>query len=297
MPPAPLRVRLRTSPGLRRLIPRRLAVARAESIGERRWRGPEDRAEAIRTMETILAATPRAGEAAELARRRLIEEEASAAIFWSPWRRGRLTAPSIEIVERARAGGRPLLISACHLGPYFQQFSALTRIGLSPIVVSGPWFFEDPPPNVWGRRLAHWARGAATAGVRLVPAPGSFDVVRALLEIGEPVGILFDMPGSMRTPFLGKEVELASGTSQLAHQSEALVLPMRARREGTRLWSDILEPLDARAFATPGELHLALAQTHERSILIAPETLENPARPGAWEAGATPEAWQRPNPR
>lgn len=293
-PPAPLAIRLRTSSTVRWLIGLRLAVARGERKGARRWLDPAQRCSATETMETILAGTPRAGEAVELARRRLIEEEALAAIFWAPWRLSRVTEETERIVGTARASGRPLLISACHLGPYFQQFAGLTRLGISAIVVSGAWFFDDPPPDLWGRRLAHWSQGSAGAGVRLIPAPGSFETLRALLEMGEPVGCLFDMPGSISTRFLGKTVELASGTSQLAHQTGAMVLPLRARREGAQAWSDVMEPLDARDFATPGELHAALAAVHERSILEFPEALEDPARPGSWEEGAGPTEWVRP---
>ena len=293
MPAAPLAVRLRTSTAVRRVIPTGIALARAERKGERRWLDPGQRARASAAMETILAGTPRAAEVTELARLHLIEEEAIAAIFWAPWRTSLLTDASARTVRQVLAGGRPLMISVCHLGPYFQQFSGLTPFGVNAIVVSGDWFFEDPPPGQWGRRLARWARGVAEARVRLIPATGSFEPVRALLEMGEPVGSYFDMPGSIRTRFLGKPVELASGTAQLAHQTGSIVMPMRARREGAQPWTDVLEPLDAREFASAAELHVALAAVHERSILAAPEALEDPARPGSWGAGASAAAWLR----
>jgi len=128
-------------------------------------------------------------------------------------------------------------------------------------------------------------------GERVVSAVGSFAVVRALLERGEIVLSYLDMPGGTRTQFLGKPVMLSGGTAQLAFQSKAIVLPLRARRAGSRVWPDVFEPLDAREFASADELHRAVASVHERSVLELPETLEDPGRAGAWEGGATTSEW------
>ncbi|MGO9488285.1 MAG: hypothetical protein ACLQBB_04560, partial [Solirubrobacteraceae bacterium] len=111
---------------------------------------------------------------------------------------------------------------------------------------------------------------------------------------GEPVLIYFDLPGSIRTDFLGKPVMLASGTAQLAHQTDALVLPLRARRDERTVWTDVWEALDPRAFSTPEELHRTVAAVHQRSILEMPEALEDPRRPGAWESGAGAGEWTLP---
>jgi hypothetical protein len=186
-----------------------------------------------------------------------------------------------------------VLLSACHLGPYFLQMSAVTSLGYSPHAVAAPWFFEDPTPDYWGRRLARWWHGIAKRDERLVYSVGSFPVLRALLAEGELVLNYFDMPGGTRTPFLGKPVMLSSGSAELAFQTEALVLPLRARRAGSRVWTDVFEPLDARDFEQVEDLHKALAAVHERSILEVPETLEDPNRAGAWENAATEHGWAR----
>lgn len=294
MPPVDLRLRLATSTSLRRLLPTGLVVRRAIARGHTRWQDPDERRHALKTMSVILAGTARAGEVEELARRRLIEETVQEALFWQPWRAALVDEASRSNQERALSSKRRLLLSACHFGPYFVNMSAFASLGCSTIAVSAPWFFRDPTPDYWGRRLARWRTGLAERNQRLASSAGGFALARALLEHGELVLNYFDMPGSRRTDFLGKPVMLTGGSSQLAFQTEALVLPLRARRDGNRVWTDVFEPLDARDFSTADELHLALAALHERSILEFPETLEDPCRPGAWESGAGEREWLRP---
>ncbi len=105
--------------------------------------------------------------------------------------------------------------------------------------------------------------------------------------------VFFDMPGPRETRFLGKPVMLADGSAQLAVRTDALVLPLRARRAGIHVWVDVGAPLDPRGFAGPEELHDALAAAHERWILKRPEAMEDPSSTG-WEHGATPHAWTAP---
>lgn len=296
MPPADLRLRLATSTTLRRLLPTRLVVRRSVAKGRALWEDPHERRRALDTMSAILAGTARAVEVEELARRRLIEEAVQEAIFWQPWRTASIDEVSRANQQRALSADRRLLLSACHFGPYFLNMSTFAALGCSTIAVSAPWFFRDPTPGYWGRRLVRWRRGLVERNQRLATTDGGFALARALLEQGEIVLNYFDMPGSKRTHFLGKPVMLTGGSSQLAFQTEALVLPLRARRDGDRVWTDVFDPLDPRDFASAEELHLALAAVHERSILELPETLEDPNRAGAWENTATEREWARPSP-
>jgi hypothetical protein len=293
MPPADLRVRLRTSTRLRRLAPTTLVIRRATAKGRAEWGNPAQRRHALASMNAILGGTERAGEIEARARRRLIEEEVQRALYWQPWPTSKVSATSAANLELALSTNRPVLISACHLGPYFLQMSAVTSLGHSPFAVAAPWFFQDPTPDYWGRRLARWWSGIAKRNERLVYSVGAFPVLSALLEQGEKVLIYFDMPGGTRTDFLGKPVMLSSGSAKLAFNAQALVLPLRARRAGDHVWSDVFTPLDARDFADADGLHRALAGVHERSILELPETMEDPNRAGAWENGATEHEWVR----
>ena len=280
MPPADLRLRLATSTALRRLLPTGLVVRRSVAKGRARWEDPHERRHALDTMSAILAGTARAGEVEELARRRLIEETVQEAIFWQPWRAASLDEASLSNQRRALSANRRLLLSACHFGPYFLNMSSFASLGCSTIAVSAPWFFRDPTPDYWGRRLARWRRGLARRNQRLATTDGGFALAQALLERGEVVLNYFDMPGSKRTHFLGKPVMLTGGSSQLAFQTEALVLPLRARRDGDRVWTDVFDPLDPRDYASAEELHLALAAVHERAILELPRDVGGPQPPG-----------------
>jgi hypothetical protein len=293
MPSAALRVRLRTSTRLRRLLPTGLVIRRAVAKGKAEWQNPARRQYALASMSAILGGTERAGEIEACARRRLIDEEVQRALYWQPWRISQVDETSAANLQRAFSSNRCVLISACHLGPYFLQMSAVTSLGHSPYVVAAPWFFQDPTPDYWGRRLARWWSGIAKRGERLVYSVGAFPVLSALLEQGEKVLIYFDMPGGTRTDFLGKPVMLSSGSAKLAWGAQALVLPLRARRAGTQIWTDVFPPLDAREYTDADALHKALAAVHERSILELPETMEDPNRAGAWENGASEHEWAR----
>jgi hypothetical protein len=245
-------------------------------------------------MAAIVAETPRAGEIHELARQHLVEDEVRRALFWQPWKTASMDAVSLGHARSTLAAGRGVLLSSCHQGPFFLYRSAITSLGKTAYTVAAPWFFEDPTPDYWGRRLAHWWRGLQRNDERVISSMGSFPVLHALLEQREMVVLYFDMPGSRVTRFLGKPVMLASGSARLAFQTDALVLPARARRVGHRVGADVHAPLDPRDFSSDEELHDALAAVHERWILEFPATLEDPGREGAWERGATPQAWTRP---
>jgi lauroyl/myristoyl acyltransferase len=125
-----------------------------------------------------------------------------------------------------------------------------------------------------------------------LPAKGSFRTIQALLERGESVFVAYDMPGPHETHFLGKSVTLAEGTAQLAVRADAIVLPVRTRRAGHRVWVDAAKPLDPRGL-TVDQLHHTLAAVHERWILENPAAMEDPREIG-WEHGATPERWVQP---
>jgi hypothetical protein len=289
MPTADLSTRLKTSTAVRALLGRRLVLARACAKGERMWQDRGARERATATMTAILAGTRRADEVQELARLRLIEDEASKALFWGPWRTSETDERSGRQLDEAFSSGRRVIVSTCHLGPFFLALSPLAARGISTIGVSGPWFFADPTPDYWGRRMARWQRGIADRGSRRVRSGSSFEVLTGLVESGEVLTVHFDVPGSLRTEFLGKPVMLAAGTARLAHRTDALVLPLRSRRDGTRVWTDVWAPLDPRDYSQPSELHRAVAAVHERSILEIAEALEDPGRPGAWEA--RPSEW------
>ena len=79
MPSVGLRLRLRTSPSLRRGLPRTLVERRALRRGAEIWeQNADEREHAIASMEAIVGATSRAGEVDRLAREALIERKVEA---------------------------------------------------------------------------------------------------------------------------------------------------------------------------------------------------------------------------
>jgi lauroyl/myristoyl acyltransferase len=297
VPSASLGVRLHTVPWLHGLLPARLALRRAQRRGAESWEGyPEERERARAAMTAVVGGTERAGEVEALAQQSLIESEAHRVLFWRPLRTSSIDASSQSHLDAALCTGRGVLLSSCHTGPVFQTMSVIAARGRGSFCVAAPWFFEQPSQDYWGRRVARWWRVAQTRREHVLVSKGSFPVLRALLAQGELVWLLFDMPGSRKTQFLDKSVMLSSGSAKLANESGALILPLRARREGHRTWVDVAPALDPGEFADDEDLHNALATVHERWILEQPAALEDPRRSGAWEGGATAGGWVRPGP-
>jgi lauroyl/myristoyl acyltransferase len=293
LPSADLIVRLKTAPSIRRLIPTRLVVDRAEKRGRRLWElSPELRAQALAAAEAIVAGTAREGELEAIARQRLIESEIERVMLWQPWPLPKLEAETAARIELAIGTGRGVVLSLCHLGLIYYGSAVGVPFGRSMYVVVGTWLCEPPTEGYWGRRKARRLQGLRRYDARMIPVSGSFPVVAQLLRDGEAVFINFDVPGSHETRFLGKPVMLRSGTAKLAFHTDALVMPFRMRRERHRLWIDTQDPLDPRDFSGVGALHDALAAVHERWILEHPEMLEDPRRDGSWE-DATAEGWRR----
>jgi lauroyl/myristoyl acyltransferase len=292
MPPVGAVTWLKTSPWLRRLLPTPLVFKLAARRGRARWEhSTEDREHAVAAMERIVAGTPRGREVSELARVHLIERVVDQALFWQPWRPLNLDAQSMAHLHHALRQDRGVLLSLSHFGQYHRAttsgFGSVERVIYA---VAGRSFFEKPTADYAGRYLARWRK---LADCRLVLADGSFPVLQALLERREIVELHFDRPGPHETRFLGKTATLADGTARLAFATNALVVPMRARRVDYRGQLDVGAPLDPQDFAGVDELHDRLAALHEAWILEHPESMRDP-RSFGWGQWATADSWIRP---
>jgi lauroyl/myristoyl acyltransferase/acyl carrier protein len=293
MPGAPLGIRLKSSAVVNALLPARVAVARAIALAPTVWELDwKDREHSRAAIAAVVAGTERAGEQEELARTHLAETIVNRALFWQrPWT-ARIDSDSSRRIEQALASGRGVLLSACHVGPY-QRLDRIGPLrGRRTYLVPGAWFFERPSAGMWGRRVARWRK--ATKSVP-VPASGSFRIVQTLLERGEAVFLFFDLPGPRQTRFLDKPAMLADGTAQLSVRTGALVLPLRARREGHRVHVEAGASIDPRDLGGVDQLHERLAEIHSAWILENPAAMEDPKEIG-WGDGATPEAWIAPAP-
>jgi|HigsolmetaAR201D_1030396.scaffolds.fasta_scaffold04403_5 lauroyl/myristoyl acyltransferase len=276
---------------LRRVTPSGLAVRWAAR--PRRFAEDELR-EARLAMEAIVAHTPRAGEVEELAVAWLREQAAIEEMFWRPWLLRRRRWSGTEHRDEALATGRGVLFSYVHRGPFHSLPDLVPDRERRLIDVTGDFITEPAPPNRWGRRLVLMRRVAARTGLTVLLAPGSFPALVALLERGERVMIAFDMPGGHRMTWLGKPVDISMGTARLAWMTGSPIVPVWLSRDGARHVGEFGEVLHPEDHGSLEELQEALAAAHERAVLEAPEMLENPRRPGAWEEGATADGWFRP---
>jgi hypothetical protein len=283
-PPVGLGVRLRTTPWLHRLLPARVALSRARRRGRQTWeRWPQDRPGFLAGLEAIVGGTKRAGELEQLTRTQLVESEVQRTLFWRPWGAANMDLATAAQLQALTTGERGVLLSICHLGPFFHSASLGPTLRRTVFTVGGPWCFAEPTPDYWGRRQVRRMQGLRKQGGRMVPAVGSFAVLQALLEQGEVVLMHFDVPGRHETRFLGKPVMLTVGSAKLAMLADAVIVPLRFRRCAHRVWVDAHPSLDPREHGSVEQLHEALAAVHERWILERPETLEDPRRAGFWE--------------
>lgn len=288
---------LLTSPTLHRLVPWRLIELLGRLPALAFWYGvPSVRANSRATMDAIVGGTPRAQDAHRLARARVIEAHLLRLQYWQQPARAGIDETSRQNLAAALQSGRGVILSSCHLGPYFDVGFPLTHMEDRPYyAVAGDWFFEAPSADYQGRRLAFWWR--KTQARNHHPLTRHAETIQAMLAAGERVVLYFDVIGRRETVFLGKPMRLADGTARLALSTGALVVPVRTRRVGAQPVIDAREALDPARFSGVAEMHQALADIHSELVLELPETLEDPRRPGAWEHGATAESWMSPSER
>lgn len=289
---------LRTTPAVRTVVPARLALGHAAARGRRAWdQDAAAREQALRAIEVIVAGTPRADQVEWLARRWLVEQEILDALLWQSQRPFSFAPGSGARLRAALDMGRGALLSFTHHGPYFGIGTTPAQLGHPAYQVSGSWLLHDRQPGTWGRRAARVYELIRRWDGHGLEARGSAKMIAALLRRGAAVSNAFDMPGRHETRFLGKAVMLAGGTVRLALETGALVIPVHAVRSGHRRIAQVAEPLDPFGLDDADALQRAIAATHERWILAQPEALEDPHRTGAWEDGASPEAWCLPTGR
>lgn len=275
-------------PRLRETAADRLDVLRGALAGAADWRDAEARARARAAVRAV--AGRRAGDG--LAISHLAGEGAREVLLHRPSAARGAPVVDAELLTRAAATGRGVVVSFCHFGPF-----AGLGVSLAPHVprlhmVTGAWLADPPPGIPQPPRRDRWRALFDAAGVALVNAEdGGGERIRALLAGGQVVAITFDWPGSVETPFLGRPTWLASGSARLAADTGALIVPAMRRWRRLRPQTVVAPPLDPRDHADWRALHERLAAVHSHWIAQRPAALEDPRRPGAWEATATADAW------
>jgi lauroyl/myristoyl acyltransferase len=298
-----LPLRIYTSKHTHRLLPARVAMGIAASIGPavRQRRNPAERRDAANFMRELLLHTPRAGEADALAKQWLVEKSRVRELFWRPWLLRRSQVHDVRHWQAAHAEGRGCVIVFGHLVAAWAVPAILGLRGFDHYMVAGPHYWEPLPPGYEGmatlfRRQEYGER--AIGHSRLIPADAPPTRLLQLLEAGESVGIAFDVPGWAATPFLGRNVALGGGAATLAFKTKVKLLPVIPERHGASLDLRLLPPLDPADYPDPRSLRIAIARTFEPFVLGRPETVElawNPS-PLVTEAPPPPQAGGDRNP-
>jgi lauroyl/myristoyl acyltransferase len=273
-----LLARLYTSKNVHRVMPARIALAIAPTVGnpDPHHRKADELRRAERTMTDLLLHTPRAGEARTLARRNVAEISRLRELSWRPWLLKRSRVIGTEYWAAAHAGGRACVVVISHLGLVYVVPRILRQHGFGVYYVGSPNYWEPQPPGYFGL-LIHYVRSeyaTALGAGRLISSTARPGLLIELLERGESVVIAFDVPGSAATPFLGRSVALSGGPATLAFRTGANVLPMLPERHGTRIDLRMFEPLDPADYRDLPSLRAAIAGVFERVVLAKPEIVD-----------------------
>jgi len=281
--------RVRASVGARRLVPTSIALVGTDMLCWLALRTSTRRmANATTLVSPIVGRTPAEADITSVARRFIAARARGWELTWRSWELERVPIRGAEKIGHARATGRGLIISHAHLGP-LAGWVPLGRLLQPLLATQGDWLTDDPRPGYDGYRVERWRAVYREAGIELIHATGSALRIYKELTRGGAVLLAMDVPGTRRTQFLGKPVDMDDGTAQLAAKTDALILPAAMMPHGRRWEIQIGEPLDTREFTSADELHLALAAIHEQNIMRAPEHMESPP---LWLWGqATRDGW------
>jgi lauroyl/myristoyl acyltransferase len=255
----------------------RIAVTLAHRRGRRAWNDELARRDARELMRAITGGKLTPEQIDDLARAHLIENKVREEFFWRPRTIERARIEGGHHLQGALAAGRGVIVSYCHLGPHAGIALMLRQCGVRLHVVGGKVVSGRRKSRADARYQRQHLRNIEGGGGSVVPAAGSFETLEALLRQGETVGMAFDVRGRTPTPFLGRTVDLTSGTARLARATGALVVPVLRLREGHRMAGVLAPPLDPHAFEDALALHLALARRHDAWIARNPAGLRRTA--------------------
>jgi KDO2-lipid IV(A) lauroyltransferase len=262
-----LRQALHARPRVRRALGLGRAVRLARLRGRAEWRlrpGPRRAARA----GALLRPDADPGAVRALARAHLLEETIQGELTWHPWAAARMPVRGLERLEAARAGGRGAILAGAHVGPMHNLMHALAARGHAPYVVTLRRPDRPLPPGPRGRWIRMQHLLVERAGCRWVRLgePGTYEVLRALLERGELCWLNWDVPGDLPVPFLGGTARVRTGIGRLALHTGAQVVPGLAWREGDGHAADLLPALDPAVHADERALMTAVVGAVEPAL-------------------------------
>ena len=284
--------RLRASSGLRRLVPAPLAMAVLD-LGQRLAvaRNPKRLETGRAAMRAVVGNTPLEGDLERLAFRHLCAWARGWELMWRPWLLAKMPVEGLEQLDGIEPG-RGVVFSAPHFGPLVGMAALPQHVGPIHAAVGEHQVSGDLPAGYNGYQIEQVRKVVGRFGFVPVRAIGSARTFTTVLKEGGRVLINLDVPGKTPVQFLGKTVELMSGTARLAASTDAVVVPVVPLPRGHKWYVHVGAPLDPRDFPSWEDLLQAVATAVEELVLRAPEYLEDPLRDGGW-AVADRDGWRR----
>ena len=261
------------SPRTRRLYPLGVGMSAAGALGElaRRTRASPWR-DNVAFYSELLRYTPLAGSEQEVAQQAVAEFFRCAEVYWRPWQMRQGQFAGLEHYQAAVAQGRGVVGVYPHFGNPYQQFPIMPQHGFDVWAIVAPHHYMDLG-NGYFARFARQGRayldmlGEGRTIVRSGPdvptREGAFAISVRHLQRGSTVTLAFDSEGSLATPFMGRQLRLASGPAKLACATDALLVPYLNRVDGSTSYVRFAPALDPRDHSGPEALQAALAAVME----------------------------------
>ena len=192
----------------------------------------------------------------------------------------------LDNLQRARAGGRGVLLSFMHYGHYDGCFLTLKKAGVETdaMVIR---FLYDGIGTDWQRQHARLLR----MGTTMHSVEGGSQVVRDLLADGRVVALASDVTSRTKVHFMGKDRLASFGAPRIAHEMGAPVVVMTFEWTGTKPRITLHEPLEPGDFPDAWALYHRMLEIHEDAVRGWPWSYELPQdRWVVWPEDADEEA-------
>jgi lauroyl/myristoyl acyltransferase len=274
--------RIYTSRRLRRLLPVPLTIAFAWLAGHLLWcLCPQRRRAALEWASHFLDTGRGSHTATRLARRMMIERIVQSQLVWRPDHARWMQIDGLEHLEEARAGGSGVICTGAHMGTPFSILHVLAprvqRLYVVGVGTTRMWKHTDPETTQLrgrhGRAAAMMWQAAEDVGCRWVPTGPSYRVLRAFLARGDACWINFDVLGRTETRIGNRRFMLASGVSALGMDTGVKVVPAFPLRNGLRLRTLVLPPIDPAEFDDQASLQRHITGVIDGVVSAHPEQM------------------------
>jgi lauroyl/myristoyl acyltransferase len=245
------------------------------------WRDQELRSQALLHMRFLLGNRFPSEAVHCAARSYLFEEYKRRELRWRPTLTTKQTIENLETLRLAASAGRGVILSFLHHGQYEGIFPSLGRYGFQLHLPVHPMMVrqEPAPPAHFAQHLAV----TTSLGAKAFSSSHSYDHMKFLLKQGHIVGVANDVPGVMRSRFLGRDIKSAPGAALLAVDTGAPIVPITAHRSSWFQTLRIENPVTVAHSSDVASIQEEIFHRHEPAIAAWPGALQEPLR--HWKPG------------